>query len=106
MNRWDRRIERAAELARKYPSAGEMLRLYRELAVFQSNPRIGPPVLDNLPALLDLVRRKGTAVLRDRADYLAAHSDKWRVIFGGHGDPAYAFFVRVLEQAHYELRAF
>jgi FdhE protein len=106
MNRWDRRIERAAELAEKYPNAGEMLRLYRELAVFQSNPSLGPPVLDHLPALLDLTRRKGTAVLKDRAIYLAAHSDEWDGIFGGRGDPVYAFFIRVLEQPYYERRAF
>jgi FdhE protein len=105
MKRWDRRIERAAELAEKCPSAGEMLRLYRELAVFQSNPRIGPPLQDHLPALLDLVRREGTAVLRERAVDLAAHADEWDGIFASRGDPVYAFFIRVLEQPYYERRA-
>ena len=38
MNRWQRRIERAAELAQRYPNAAEMLHFYRELAIFQSGP--------------------------------------------------------------------
>jgi len=35
MNRWDRRIERAAELATRYPEAAELLSLYGLIAKFQ-----------------------------------------------------------------------
>jgi FdhE protein len=87
MNRWQRRIERAAELALRYPNAAEMLRFYRELAIFQSGPRI------ELPALLDLVRAKGTPVLKQAA----------RELTPDH--PLYPFFMRVLEQPRFEQQA-
>ena len=58
--------------ARAYLRHGKELfpqdvRFYRELALFQSDPRIGPNVQEHLPALLALVRHKGTAVLGERA---------------------------------------
>jgi FdhE protein len=65
MNRWQRRIERAAELEAKHPTTAAILRFYRELAVFQSDPGIGPDVEEHLPALQDLVRRKSAASLEE-----------------------------------------
>ena len=87
MNRWQRRIERAAELAQRYPNAAEMLRFYRELAIFQSDPR------NQLPALRDLVRAKGTPVLVQAAQELTPVH------------PLYPFFLRVLEQPRFEQQA-
>jgi FdhE protein len=96
MTSWQRRIGRAAELEAKYPSAATMLRFYRELAMFQSDPRIGPNVQEHLPALLDLVRRKGTAVLAERVVNLE---------FLSPDDPVHAFFLRVIEQPYFERQA-
>jgi len=87
MNRWERRIERARELAERYPNAAEMLRFYRELAAFQSGRQPG------LPALLELVRSKGTPVLRDAALHLTEQH------------PLYSFFERVLDQPRFEQQA-
>jgi FdhE protein len=87
MSRWDRRIERARELEKRYPNAAEMLRFYREIATFQSGPR------PTLPALLDLVRRAGTPVLRDAATHLSEEH------------PLYGFFHRVMEQPRFERQA-
>ena len=87
MNRWQRRIDRARELEERYPNAREMLGLYREIAAFQNGP------LPSLPALLDLVRGRGTAVLRDAALQLTEQH------------PLYDFFERVLEQPRFEQQA-
>lgn len=78
----DQRIARAGELARDYPSAGELLQFYRELALFQK------PIFDEVrskgvtdvrylrpffPQLLQLVRRVGPEPLADFGDrYLAS----------------------------------
>jgi FdhE protein len=105
MNHWDRRIERAAELAQKYPSAAQMLLFYRELAIFQSGPGVGPPVPVHLPALLDLVRRHGTTFLKQAALHLTAHSEEWAGMLGHRDDPVYAFFIRAIEQPHFERQA-
>ena len=98
MTSWQRRIERAAELEVKYPSAAAMLRFYRELALFQSDQRIGADVREHLPALLDLVRRKGTPVLAERA-----RSVERELLIPD--DPVHAFFLRVIEQPYFERRA-
>jgi len=87
MNRWQRRIERAAELAQRYPNTAEILHFYHELAIFQSGPRI------ELPVLLDLVRAKGTPVLKQAARELTPEH------------PLYPFFMRVLEQPRFEQQA-
>jgi FdhE protein len=87
MNRWDRRIDRARELEERYPNAAEMLRFYREIAAFQSGPR------PSLPALLDLVRSKGTPVLKEAALHLTEQH------------PLYGFFQRVLEQPRFVQQA-
>jgi len=105
MTRWERRIARAAELEKSQPAAAEWLRFYRALAAFQSDPRIAPPILDFLPALLDLVRHKATAVLAERAAWLAVHPDNWASLFDDSAGPADAFFIRALEQPHFERQA-
>lgn len=105
MNRWERRIERAAELEAVHPSAAELLRFYREVAQFQSNTGIGQDVREHLPALLDLVRRKGTAVLAERASWLMSRSNEWENLFATSDDPAIAFFLSVIEQPYFERQA-
>lgn len=89
---WDRRIERAEELAETCASAAEMLRFYVEIARFQKAIYEEQPsdVLTHLPALLSLVKRIGPADLARKAEesdflerwlmqpayeYRAAHSD-------------------------------
>lgn len=55
MNRWQRRMERAEELARDSPIQAELLRFYVEIARFQS----APPCC--MKTLLDVVRRTAPA---------------------------------------------
>jgi len=87
MNRRDRRIDRARELEERYPNAAGMLRFYREIVAFQGGCR------PDLPALLALVRSKGTPVLKDAALHLTEQH------------PLYGFFERVLEQPRFEQQA-
>jgi FdhE protein len=60
---WDRRIQRAEELASAWPHAAEILRFYIELARFQKTIYDAHPAEETLagqfPALLSLVRRTG-----------------------------------------------
>lgn len=104
-NRWQRRVERAAELEPRHPGAAEMLRFYAELAAFQSDPLLGPNIREHLPALLALVRHHGTAVLTERAVYLTSHSDEWDGLLARRDDPLNAFFIRALEQPYFERQA-
>jgi FdhE protein len=79
MTRWERRIERARELAGESPVYPEVLNFYIEIAKFQSNPA------RNVEALRQLVRRSAP----NPAD----------------GDPMHAFYTRVMAQAEAEERA-
>jgi FdhE protein len=63
-NPWDRRIQRAEELAAAWPHAAEILRFYIELAKFQRALYRTPSVSEGslpqyLPELKELVRRAG-----------------------------------------------
>ena len=80
MNRWQRRIERAEELARVSPVYPEVMNFYIQIARFQS----APP--RNLEALKDLICRSAPRP-QESAD--AMHS----------------FYARVLAQAEAEERA-
>jgi len=82
-SRWQRRIERAEELARVSPVYPEVLNFYIEIAKFQSAPS------HNLDALLEVIRRTAPGPLKECAD----------------ADPMHAFFARVLLQAETEQRA-
>jgi FdhE protein len=79
MTRWQRRIERAEELARESPVYPELLNFYIEIAKFQSNPR------RNLDALRELVQRSAPKP--------------------AEGDPMHAFYARVMAQADADERA-
>jgi FdhE protein len=80
MTSWQRRIERAEELARESPVYPEILNFYIEIARFQSKPP------HNLAALEELTRRSAP----DPA---------------GSADPMHAFYARVIAQAEAEARA-
>ncbi|HTP32699.1 MAG TPA: formate dehydrogenase accessory protein FdhE [Candidatus Acidoferrales bacterium] len=80
MNRWQRRIERAEELARVSPVYPEVMNFYIQIARFQS----APP--RNLEALKDLIRRSAPRPQES-------------------ADAMHAFYARVLAQAEAEERA-
>ena len=80
MNRWQRRIDRAEELARESPVYPEVLNFYIQIARFQSSPP------QSLEALKELIRRSAP---RPRESVDAMH----------------AFYARVLAQAEAEERA-
>lgn len=92
MNRWQRRIERAEELAREYPVSAELLHFYRDIARFQSTVTQSPA--ENLEPLLALIRRTAPDPLAQ-----AAHLPvTWNTVLLS-ADPMHAFFARVLLQA-------
>ena len=78
---WQRRIERARELAVQSPVLPELLDFYRQIARFQSVVAEGPAPA-NLEALQQLVRRGAPGAST------------------GGADPMHAFFARVLLQAN------
>jgi FdhE protein len=91
---WDRRIQRAEELAKTCSAAAEMLRFYGEIARFQKAIYEQQPsdVLPQLPALLSLVKRIGPEPLVRMAEECAGIEE------GG-------LFERWLLQPSYEYRA-
>jgi FdhE protein len=91
MTVWDRRIERAEELAKTCLPAAEILRFYAEIARLQMTIYEAQPsdVLPYLPALLSLVKRVGPATLVRMAEE------------SEDGE----FFERCLLQPYYEYRA-
>jgi len=80
MNRWQRRIERAEELARVSPVYPEVLNFYIAIATFQAAP---PHDLD---VLKELIRRSAPAPSEG-------------------ADPMHLFYARVIAQAQAEERA-
>lgn len=79
MTSWERRIERAAELAKRVPAAAEILRFY--IAVGQDSW----PVLPQPERLRKVVERAGPPLLAEAAR--------------NHAEPAESFIARVLQQA-------
>ncbi len=90
---WDKRIQRAVELAERYPSAAEVLAFYRHILEFQKTLRadvasVSPSAggveapfrerlnldiaVQQLPALLALVQRTGPAKLAQEAAEIGA----------------------------------
>ena len=96
---WDKRIQRAHELAGVYPFAAEILRFYRQIAAFQKDVRVlsvsgGQArkrntsslrdeldlfvVLPRFPAFLSLIQEVGPAPLARLArDLMEQGSDRW-----------------------------
>jgi FdhE protein len=123
MNRWERRIRRAEELAREYPVSAELLHFYRDIARFQSTVTRSPaeplaagqaaaerqgklrePVSRasaanevsgvHLEQLLALIRRTAPDPLAEAAGIPVT----WNTVLLS-ADPMHAFFARVLLQA-------
>jgi formate dehydrogenase formation protein len=79
MTSWERRIERAAELAIRVPGAADLLRFY--IAVGQASW----PVASQPDQLRELVARQGPPLLAEAAR--------------NHAEPAESFIARVLRRA-------
>lgn len=131
---WDKRIQRAAELADEYQSAAEVLRFYREVARFQKEvyenaaSRVaagrGPlrqqidlvfPV-ESLPALFKVVAKHGPPKLVEASEWLREKGrDHWHGVFaacirgrsgnGHNGADAAEFFARACLQPYAEYLA-
>lgn len=120
---WEKRIERARELASQYPAAAQVLGFYSEIAAFQkqifeaverenlhadptrplSEQLVASAVTNCFPAFLGLVEKKGPAGLARAARALREQGpDKWRALLhsrdGEHTDFVQAFFARACLQ--------
>jgi FdhE protein len=96
---WQRRIERAQELARESPVLPEILDFYQQIARFQSTVVEGPTPA-NLAALLALIRRTAP----DPMAQAAQPGITWDGLLQS-ADPMHAFFARVILQANAAGRA-
>lgn len=114
---WDRRIERAEELAAETAAAAEILRFYAAIARFQRDIYetllSGPPLPQvfalesHVPSLLSLVERVGPDPLSHAARELAQHAKPWEMLIAGlgHTEVKKDFFARCLLQPYYEFLA-
>jgi FdhE protein len=111
MNRWDRRIERAQVLEAEYPAAAQLLRLYCEIARFQStiveqpfpafgsatdSTQIRDALRPHIYSLLKVLQRAAPPELAQAAALLALIDD-W-----DPADPTAQFVTRVLTQPYAE----
>jgi FdhE protein len=114
---WDRRIERAEELANTYAASAEMLRFYSQIGRFQKiiyenltctrdRRQDTAVLLPHFPGLLSVVTRSGTAPLVHLADGLAQDPARWQAVLEGSaaGGPE-EFFARALLQPYFEYQA-
>jgi FdhE protein len=85
---WDRRIQRAGELAKKHSEAAELLAFYQQLARFQKEIYERLPsaaqhemsvLLPHFPGLLKLVRSAGSPALKRAGEALAEDSEDDRL---------------------------
>jgi FdhE protein len=118
---WNKRIQRARELATQYPAAAEVLRFYGEIGAFQkrifeaaaaedlhadpmrplAEQLVTPLALRQFPSLLDLVEKKGPAGLAKAARELRQQErTRWRDILSAppDGDQTQRFFARAYLQ--------
>jgi FdhE protein len=123
---WERRIERAEELAGSVPHAQQILLFYAQVLKWQhqmfrhisaaSDARrltgsleIDHPVLlDHFASLLTLVQRHGSETLAAQANELAANRDSWRSLLASYwngGQDCDVFFARACLQPYLELLA-
>src|SRR5262249_18562941 len=86
---WDRRIARAGELAEKYPAVAELLRFYRQLALFQksiyeklasASEHDVPVLLPFFAELIALVKRAGSPALAEAAAALEGDPQEDRLM--------------------------
>ncbi len=117
---WDRRIERAGELAKTCPSAAQVLQFYEEIARLQKiiyeqieSVRTGSRrpelsvLLPHFAPLLSLVKRVGPAPLAKIADELAEDRAQWETLLvdGREMGEGKRFFARTLLQPYFECLA-
>lgn len=85
---WDRRIQRAGDLAKKHSEVSELLAFYQELARFQKGiyerlPSVAQHevsvLLPHFSGLLELVRRAGSPALKRAAEALAEDAEADRL---------------------------
>ncbi|PWU11477.1 MAG: hypothetical protein C5B51_02645 [Terriglobia bacterium] len=95
---WERRIERAGELAIDYPAAAEILRFYQEIARFQKGLEdTATPA--HMERLLTLVESQGPASLVEAASNLRRDPNGQQAILEDRAaGPIGIFFARVLRQ--------
>jgi FdhE protein len=114
---WDRRIERARELASTHPAAAEILRFYTKIAglqktIYDGLRSAGAPrsevsvLLPHLPALLSLVQQAGPAPLARIAADFAQNQEQWHTLLAQQdAGEEQAFFARALLQPYFEYQA-
>src|SRR5438128_1229431 len=124
---WQRRIERAEQLAQSVGHARQILAFYLEVlkwqhetfthlaSTSQNQPFTGsfeidhPILLDHFGSLLDLAKGQGSEALEAQAEELAAGSHSWKDLLAAswHGElaPNQNFFARVCLQPYLELLA-
>jgi FdhE protein len=106
---WDRRIQRAEDLAREIPAAAEILALYQHLARFQqtvaqANLPAESALSPYLQPLLALVQRVAPAPLAKAALELSHRNPAWDDL-AGSPNPIDAIFGRILLQPYTEALA-
>src|SRR6185369_7480056 len=111
---WDRRIERAEELARTHTAAAEILRFYAEIAraqkaIYEKLQATRPQrpdvsvLLPHFSPMLALVKRVGPAPLARMADKLAQNPTQWEALLGSQeAGEEKEFFSRALLQPYFE----
>lgn len=110
---WDRRIERASEMAAKHPAAAELLNFFRQLLVFQRGEYDVFASGEQEPAarfsgLLEFVQGCAPVPLAEYARGLIAAPERWDAVlnhFDGSGTPEEVFFARTIYQPYMEFRA-
>jgi FdhE protein len=121
---WDRRIQRAGELAEKHPAVAELLKFYQQVARFQKSvhEKLGasgehdlPVLLPFFPDLISLVEREGSPALTQAAQTLAQDSNEERLallqsvwqhqVETSDLSGEYAFFAQALLQPYAEYLA-
>jgi FdhE protein len=114
---WDRRIERAEELAGTHTAASEIMRFYAEIARAQkaiyekllaTQPRHSNVslLLPHFPPMLSLVKRAGPTPLARVADDLARNPAQWQGLLGSQeAGEEKRFFSRALLQPYFEYQA-
>jgi FdhE protein len=131
---WDKRIQRAVELAQRYPSASELLAFYRHILDFQKTlcANVAPQSLSaagsdaafrerldldiavqQLPALLSLVQQRGPSKLAQEAAEISRASleqqsqmlRSFLLSTDGSEPVSNAFFARALFQPYAECLA-
>jgi len=123
---WERRIERAEQLAKTLPHARQILEFYGLILKWQhetfqhisaaSDARRltgsleidHSVVLDHFASLLTLVKRHGSETLAAQANELAANRDSWSSLVASYwngGQDCEVFFARACLQPYLELLA-